>query len=613
MKILIAIEITSLVYTLVIAISYFVKKRIKAFDVELFKYILISTILGFIIEILTNASALMFYETAPEKVGILSKVYLCHYVIYMGLILAYVVCKAFRVKLSNDADFKKYARNILIIIGSLVLISVIGVFLVSGTSNFDGTWYYGTGNRIYILVAWFVITFLTTQIMFIVSFKKLNSKEKITFISILGLIIALALVRKFWPYFTINNTIFSLLTITLYFTIENPDINIINKLAGANTVKQDFLSSMSHELKTPLNIILGLSNNPSNDLTVIQNDMRNINIEAMALTEIFGNIIDVNMLESDHLEINEREYNIKEVLTALINEYNRRLSQKGVELKCYCDSMIPKKLIGDYEKILNATRKIMSNAAKFTEKGSITINIGGEIKKDTYLLRIEVKDTGKGIDKENFDAIFAEFGKSASDINSSTSGIGLGLTICKSLVYAMKGKILMGSEPGIGSTFVIEVPQKIAGTITVDQQIKSNNPSEDNKDESTQMPTPTPTGKLTALIVDDNALNIKVGKKLLENAGMEVVEASSADECLRILNEGKKFNYIFMDIMMPEKDGVICMHEIRYLDLPYVPIIVALTADSAMGSKERYLKDGFDDYIAKPLTPEEITRVIKKD
>ena len=609
MKILIGIEATSLIYTLVILIAYFSKKRVNSYETRIFKYIIIDTCIGFVIEIINNICPMLYWNTNRGLCTIFSRVYLIHYIISLSLVAFYVLCKSYSVKAKTDDEFKKSRKLIAFIVFPLALISAAAILLVGGSVNFDGNWYYGTGNRIHILTIWYVMVFVTTLIMLLINFKKLNKKEKTCFSIILLLILILAAFRKFMPYFTINNTVFSLLALTFYFTIENPDIGTINKLESANSAKQDFLSSMSHELKTPLNIILGLSNTPGNDLITLQNDMKNINVEALALTEIFGNIIDVNMLEQGKVEIVEKEYNIKEVLTPLINEYNRRLSSKGVELKCFSDSMIPKRLVGDYEKIITATRKLMSNAMKFTEKGSITLNIGGEIKKDIYMLKIEVKDTGKGIEKESFDAIFAEFGKSSADVNSATSGIGLGLTICKKIVYTMGGKILMGSEPGVGSTFVIEVPQKIAGTITVNEQINANNADEKPNNEAAE---DIPAQKLTALIVDDNALNIKVGKKLLENNGMEVTEAGSADECLRILNEGKKFNYIFMDIMMPVKDGVICMHEIRYLDLPYVPEIIALTADAAMGSKERYLKEGFDDYIAKPLTPEELQRVINK-
>ena len=281
--------------------------------------------------------------------------------------------------------------------------------------------------------------------------------------------------------------------------------------------------------------------------------------------------------------------------------YTTRLKEKNLTLEINIAKDIPEKLIGDKSHIKEIINNLLSNAIKYTYKGKVELEITGILKGKNYYLKIVCKDTGRGISKENLKRLFTKFERFDVEKNSTIEGTGLGLVITKKLVELMKGKITVESEVGIGSVFTVILPQKI------------ENDKEDLLQENVFQGTKNILSKdLKVLIVDDNKLNRKVAKNFLEALEIKQIdECSNGLECLTKIKEEKvTYDIILMDIMMPVMNGEEALNQLKKIDNFHTPII-ALTADALAGAEEKYKKEGFNGYLSKPFTKEQLQTKIE--
>lgn len=338
---------------------------------------------------------------------------------------------------------------------------------VSYEMNKSGVVVY-TGLRVdFITLSMFILA-LIILITIIINRKNINIRKVIPF----AFLIVSQLTALFAYIYDSSISIFTLsITLISYFmyhTIENPDIKIIAELELAteqaeksNNAKSDFLSSMSKEMKTPINQILGLTQVmvSRDDVEDMHRDGQEILAESNKLIELVEGILDINSLEADKIELVETEYNPKEVYDSLIKMTIIRLSGKNIELKANFSNDIPTTLYGDKEKIKRIISNILSNSIKNTEKGFVDFNMSCEKEKDKCILKITIKDTGVGISEEKRKQIFTNSYRKNNDKNSDLN-IELGLAITKSLLDLMNGKISLDSTIGEGSTFKIEIAQR---------------------------------------------------------------------------------------------------------------------------------------------------------
>ena len=433
-------------------------------------------------------------------------------------------------------------------------------------------------------------------------YKKQIEGKLVPIVCLLIFFLIVLITRAIVPEFICLEFFANVALLLMMFTIENPDLKMIQELEeaktradNANKAKSDFLSSMSHEIRTPLNAIVGLSEDMKDrDVCpdIMKEDLNDIIDASHTLLEIVGNIMDINKIESEKMEIVEVSYNFKEEISSLARVQSIRIKDKKIDYKINISDDIPYELIGDKQHVKEIINNLLSNAIKYTDEGIVAMNITCFNNNDICNLEIEVYDTGRGIKKEDLKRLYNKFDRLDVEKNSTIEGTGLGLAITKKLVELLQGTINVESEYGEGTKFNVIIPQKIGNNTSKDEQVITNNII-DYSDKK-------------ILIVDDNKLNIKVAKRNIEDLNFkEIDECYNGLECLEKIKNGKKYDIILMDIMMPIMDGEQVLKELKNIKDFDTPII-ALTADAIAGSDEKYKNEGFVDYVSKPFNKDTI-------
>lgn len=386
--------------------------------------------------------------------------------------------------------------------------------------------------------------------------------------------------------------------------------NKCDEARDAAKSKSDFLSNMSHEIRTPLNSVLGM-----NELILRESKDENIrkyaeNVESSGnlLLSLINDILDFSKLESGRMELFPVRYHISSVVNDTVNMFYRKFEQKGLELKINADPNIPGCLMGDEVRIRQILTNIMSNAVKYTDRGTVTLSAGYEkLSDDTITLILSVKDTGRGIKEEDQSKLFGGFTRVDQVRNRNIEGTGLGLSITAKLVSMMNGSIGVKSLYGVGSEFTVLLPQQVissepSGDFCTAAARRSDKPA---YRESFTAP------EARILITDDNKSNLMVAEGLLKPTKIKVDCALSGAECIARLRS-EKYNAVFLDHMMPEMDGVETLKRIREEGLAIGIPVVALTANAVSGARDMYLDYGFEDYLAKPIIGKSLEKMLIK-
>ncbi|MBQ8946516.1 MAG: response regulator [Lachnospiraceae bacterium] len=463
-----------------------------------------------------------------------------------------------------------------------------------------------------------------TAAVFLIHRQKLDRRAFNTGVVAMSATVIGVVFQLFFPGVLVNYVGAVMGLYLFYIGVETPDYRKLRQTLEdlreareaadrANKSKSYFLANMSHEIRTPINAVMGMNEMIIRESTDenITNYAHNVENSARNLLSIINDILDFSKIEAGKLEIINAPYSLGVLLNETVNMVEFRSKSKGLKLDVFVEQNLPDMLYGDEVRIRQILTNLLTNAIKYTDEGTVTLTVEGDRKQDNeevLELRLAVIDTGIGIRESDLDKLFSQFERVDLIHNKTIEGTGLGLAITHDLVSEMGGTIKVESVYGKGSAFRVVLPQEIKGNELIGDfhdRFRRDNPID--PDEEFTAP------EARILVVDDTRINLMVTQALLKKTEIRVDTAMSGREGISKSLDGK-YDIILMDQRMPQLDGTQAMKMIRSREEnPNAhTIIICLTADALSGARERYLAEGFDDYLTKPIEGNSLEKMCRK-
>lgn len=605
------LQICCMIVIVFIMCIYFSAKREHSYEHKLFVAILVTTMMNLFFDVSTVYTVNHLQEVPSYLNRILHIFFIASISLVIYMVFLYVA------GLINKEWSIMNGKYRWVKFPPVIPIALMCILPMEYAETPKGNYSYGPAPTVtYLVVAYYfvLLTVLLWRYRAHINKKKRN-------IIILALVIegSACLCQAFFTHLLVSGFGLTMLCLALFLTVENLDVLLVERLRQerkraqeANVAKSVFLASMSHEIRTPINGLIGMNEMILRECkqSEIREYAMNTKAAAQTLLSIISDVMDLSKMEAGKMELQPVEYDLSSLLNDVYHIILDRAKKKGLQLKIHVAAELPSVLYGDDVRIRQILLNLLTNAVKYTEKGSVTLLVGGKEEEDGVVtLNFEVKDTGIGIKQENISKLFTAFERVDEIKNRKIEGIGLGLALTKQFLEMMDSQLMVQSEYGNGSTFSFYLDQKIISDVEIgDFEYRIRRKTEDYVYDS-RLYAP----GASILVVDDNELNRRVFCSLLKESAIQITEAASGKECLEWLKK-KSFDMIFLDHMMPEMDGVetfATMKTMKDNRNANIPVII-FTANAVQGAKQRYQEEGFDGFLSKPVDSVKLEKMLEK-
>ncbi len=583
------------------AVMYFSARREKNKKHRIFSAMLIASMVNLLFDAVTIHTVNNRDTVAPWINDLAHKLFIGTMVLVFYLVYRYIIAI---VEEEKNEEIKRT------FIGDVVFIAAfIGAFALPLYYKETKLGSYSYGPAAYMTYGSIAIFLVMVIVTLAKHWKFIHPKQRLVITLALSIEVIVSLYQAFHPMALLSGMGIMLINLSFYMLMENPDIRLVKQIEiekeraeAANKSKSNFLSHMSHEIRTPMNSVIGMTEVLlRTDLDEEQKGYLNhIKLSGNALLAIINDILDLSKIEAGKMELTETVYDAYSEMDNIRVIIENRIGEKPITLNYDIDDKFPPILYGDVIRIRQVLINLLNNAVKFTESGYITLGVKVLSKTHENIdLEISVTDTGVGIRQEDLEKLFDEFKQLDLKNNLGKEGTGLGLTISSQLIDLMGGKLKVESEYGKGSRFYFNISQRLVSEEEYDR-IKADDAIQEFATE-----------KVNVLIVDDDAMNLKVAEKLLEPYGMNIDLANGGEQAVSMA-EDKKYDLIFMDHMMPVVDGLEATRRIReikddyYKNLP----IIALTANAMVDNRDKFFAAGITEILTKPIEMDKMAKTL---
>lgn len=582
----------SLMYIMLLMVIYFSKKRISNKETKIYSYLVITSFAGVLLDIITTYLA--YVDVNNFILNPLCKLYLVYLLIwmyYLGIYIFYITENKktrFVIKLYNLAN---------IFFAILTMIVPLHNFSENGV-----IYTFGPGaNLIYISV---VINIVIYLIMLFRNHKRINIKKFIPVFAFVLLIIGSALIQKSNPQVLLVTSAAVFVTFLMYFTIENPDTKMIQELnqnriliEKSNEDKSNFLFRMAQEVRQPIEDILKVNNimKESKEPETIDKGIKYIEYSSKQLRSVVNNVLGISSIDSYIIKMMSNTYDVNSLFSEITSKCKSQINEK-IDFRFNINQSIPEILYGDRVKIKQIISTLLENAIKHTEKGFIALNVDAITKNDVCRLIISVEDTGSGMSIDKVNELLSLDQELTEEDAKTLDKINLNLNIAAKIIKLLGGNILIKSEEGKGSEFILVIEQRVKKDETKINLLKQSKNLFKNK--------------RVLLIDDSNEMLEEITKKLKEYK-VEIVTTMYGSDCVEKIRTNQKFDLILIDDDMNPDTGLSTFQNLKKIEKFKTPVIIMLEKNKD-SIKEHYLEEGFKDYLLKFKLETEIKRIANK-